>query len=322
MSQSTIALAARCFEHQADWREILTDLQRTDLHCANIGSKATTVTIRDSVAQYREKRSERLASASGGLAGLSTHIPDLDLVTGGLCSPDLIIIGGTRDGGKSNSSGKTCFASDLAREVAFQLQQPALFFSLEMSTPQILERMVSAESAIPLGWIRSSKPLDDAANKSHEETLERIAFSKLQIDDVSNTMETICAKARAWRAFNPKGGAIFVDYLQLIHAKMRKEQTEENKLSEISGGLKRLAKELNCPVVVLIQVNKGGTARGSAAIENDADIFIVIEHMEDKTTVLRVDKCRNGNNRDTEGEQVRIPVYFDRPRVRFTTPQI
>jgi replicative DNA helicase len=312
-------LKARCYNEPSEVGEIITDVQRFCVNVGAIGTKAATVTIADHCTNYRTKRTERLAKPQGGIPGLSTHIPDLDGIIGGLCAPDLIVIGGTRDGGKSNSSGKTCFACDLAREVSFHHHEPTLFFSLEMSAGQLLQRIISAESGIPLSWITASKPFDEACEKLHEETIARIEASKLTIDDHSRTLDVVAAKCRAWRAQHPKGGAIFVDYLQLLmHGgrKRERDRTDESRLSEISWMLKGLAKELCVPVIALIQVNKEGRARGSEAIENDADVLMVIEHTE-QDVVLRIDKARNGNNRTNDGDQRRIAVTFDRARVRF-----
>jgi len=212
--------------------------------------------------------------------GIISYLNDLDRMTLGFQPQDLIIIAGRP------SMGKTALAVDIARKQAKELQIPVALFSLEMSTSQLTDRILSSETRIPLENIRKGglkfnewQVLDRA--KSEVENYQ------LHICDKGGlTINEICSTAKNWHL---KYGIqiIYIDYMQLITNpdKQGKNGNREQEISSISRRLKQLAKELNVPVICLSQLSRQCEARAdkrpmlsdlreSGAIEQDADMVI------------------------------------------------
>jgi replicative DNA helicase len=225
------------------------------------------------------------AAGKGGVAGcVPTGFLDLDrLLGGGLLPAQLAIFAGRP------SIGKSTAAVDVARHVSIRHNMAAAVFSLEMSKAQMILRVLSAEARIPLNVLKSGELSDDDWTKLARRMGE-IAEAPLFMDDTPsmNLME-IRAKARRLRQRHDVK-LIVVDYLQLMTSPKRVESRQQE-VAELSRGLKLLAKEVDCPVIAVSQLNRGpeqrqdkrpqlSDLRESGAIEQDADLVLFV-HRDD-----------------------------------------
>jgi replicative DNA helicase len=219
---------------------------------------------------------------AGSQQGLSTGLADLDRLTGGL-QPGLWIVAARP------SVGKTITLTDIARAVALRARQPAVFFSLEMSRKRLMHRLVAAEARVPLHVIKAGG--DKVQPQDWErigDALADIVDAPLHIDD-STSMSVADISART-RRLAQKGalGAVLIDYLQLMEGMGgRGNESREREVARISRGLKVLAEDLQVPVIVAAQLNRGpeqrtdkrpvlSDLRESGAIESDADVVILL----------------------------------------------
>lgn len=239
------------------------------------------------------------------LCGLATEFHKLDALTGGLQPSDLMVLA-SRPG-----VGKTSLALSIALNVAMNGKR-VVFFSLEMARKQLFERLVSMQTLIPSHRLRNNK-LTEEERHVIANVCGRLAPLPLLIDDSPQiTVLDMLAKVRKASLFEHVD-LVVVDYLQLIHTAMRGKGNRTQEVSDISRGLKLLAKELNIPVIALSQLNRGvesrqskvpmlSDLRESGSIEQDADlvIFIYREELYDKETDLKgiaelhIAKHRNG----------------------------
>lgn len=222
---------------------------------------------------------ERIAQNKGQIIGVPSGFIDLDNVTAGFQKTDLIIIAARP------AMGKTSLALSMAYNIAARSKLPVGMFSLEMSASQLVQRIISMESNIPLQKIRSGTMNDDEWMKL-QDAVRALTDVPIYIDDSSLvTTAEIRSKARKMK-IEHNVQAIFVDYLQFItgNSKLGSKQLE---VAEISRDLKSLAKELEIPIICLAQLGRGPDARtdhrpvlsdlrDSGAIEQDADIVCFI----------------------------------------------
>ena len=232
-----------------------------------------------------KKKIEEIANKDG-LSGISTGFEKLDALTSGWQPSDLIIIA-ARPG-----MGKTALTLSMARNIAVTKEVPVAFFSLEMSSIQLITRLISAETGLSSEKLRTGK-LADHEWKQLNVKVGDLEKAPLYIDDTpALSIFDLRAKARRL-ASQHKIKLIVVDYLQLMTAgNSNKAGNREQEISTISRNLKSLAKELNIPVIALSQLSRavetrGGTKRPqlsdlreSGAIEQDADIVSFIYRPE------------------------------------------
>lgn len=226
-------------------------------------------------------RIDSLFNSQEGLIGLSTGFSDLDEKTNGLQGSDLVVIAGRP------SMGKTTFAMNLVESVALRTDKVVLVFSLEMPADSIVMRMLSSLGRIDQTKIRTGK-LDEDDWPRLTSAVNLLNERKLFIDDTAGISPTEM-RARTRRLAREHGeiGLIMVDYLQLMRIPGASGENRTNEISEISRSLKALAKEFNCPVLALSQLNRSleqrpnkrpvsSDLRESGAIEQDADIILFI----------------------------------------------
>jgi replicative DNA helicase len=252
-------------------------------------------------------RIEQLFESKGGITGITTGFDVLDEKTSGLQHSDLIIVAGRP------SMGKTTFAMNLVENALMLAKTSVLVFSMEMPADSILMRMFSSLGRIDQSKIRSGQ-LDEEDWPRLTSAMHMLKDAKLYIDDTASLTPTeLRSRARrVAKEFNGKLGMIMVDYLQLMRVSGIKDgRTAE--ISEISRSLKALAKEMDCPVVALSQLNRSleqrpnkrpvnSDLRESGAIEQDADVIIFIyrdevynEDSPDKGVAeIIIGKQRNG----------------------------
>jgi replicative DNA helicase len=220
----------------------------------------------------------------GKLTGVASGYDDLDKITGGFQKADLIIVA------CRPSVGKTSFSLGVTRYAAARVKAPVAFFSLEMAREQIVTRLLAAEAKVDSQRIRSGNLTEqDWARLTRAAGV--LSEAPIFIDDTpSLTVLETRGKARRLKAEIGDIGLIVVDYLQIMGTN-KSAQSRENAISEISRGLKALAKELRCPVIALSQVNRNielrqdkrplmADLRESGAIEQDADLIIFL-HRDD-----------------------------------------
>jgi replicative DNA helicase len=226
---------------------------------------------------------EAIANRSGDVFGVPSDLTDFDALTNGLQPGQLIVIAARP------AMGKSTLALDFARACAIKHKRPAQFFSLEMGRNEIGMRVLSAEARVALHHLRSGTTTDDDWARMASRMTD-ISASPLHVDDTPDiTLNHIRSRARKRKAQSGLD-LIVVDYLQLMTSDKRTENRQQE-VSDISRGLKQLAKELEIPVIALSQLNRGpeqrqdkkpmvSDLRESGAIEQDADMVVLL-HRED-----------------------------------------
>ncbi len=226
-------------------------------------------------------RIDTLFNSSDAITGVSTGFADLDEKTSGLQPADLIIVAGRP------SMGKTTFAMNLVENAVLRTDKAVLVFSLEMPADSIVLRMLSSLGRIDQTKVRSGK-LDDDDWPRLTSAVNLLNDRKLFIDDTAGISPSEM-RARTRRLVREHGdlALIMVDYLQLMQIGGSSGENRTNEISEISRSLKGLAKEFNCPVVALSQLNRSleqrpnkrpvnSDLRESGAIEQDADVIMFV----------------------------------------------
>ncbi|HEY4503357.1 MAG TPA: replicative DNA helicase [Candidatus Paceibacterota bacterium] len=267
------------------------------------------------------ERLEKLHENKGMLRGLPTGFKDLDTMLSGLQNSDLIILAARP------SMGKTTLALDMARMAAVTHEKSILIFSLEMSSQQLVDRMLSAESRVNAWNLRTGRISSDREFSQIRDSLDKLAKAKIFIDDQPGN-SIVRMKALSRRIKAEKGlDFIIVDYLQLMTTS-KNYDSMVNQVTEISRSLKSLAKELDVPVLALSQLNRAVESRGgkprlsdlrdSGSIEQDADVVMFI-HRDDKgkdesekTNIaeILIEKHRNG-------PVGKVDLFFDEKTTTF-----
>lgn len=236
-------------------------------------------------------RIDELHKNSGALRGVPTNFPDLDNILAGLQKSDLIILAARP------SIGKTSLALDIARQVGIHSKIPVGIFSLEMGSDQLIDRMLAAQAGIDLWRLRTGKLKSEGPGNDFEKISDAMGVlseAPIFIDDSGslNIME-MRTMARRLQAEH-KLGLIIIDYLQLMEGRSSRGGSDNRvqEISEISRGLKQLARELNIPVVALSQLSRAvesrpdqrpklSDLRESGSIEQDADVVMFL-YREDR----------------------------------------
>lgn len=267
-------------------------------------------------------RMEELHRDGGKLRGVRTGWRDLDNMTAGLQRSDLIILAARP------AMGKTTLVTNLAYNVASKEKQAVLFFSLEMSKEQLVDRMLADAAAVDAWNIRTGNLSDDDFERISQ-AMGEMAEAPLFIDDTPGlTVLEMRTKARRQAHTHPLG-LIIVDYLQLMQGSGRSDGNRVQEVSEISRGLKLIARELNVPVIALSQLSRSVETRSpqvpqlsdlreSGSIEQDADIVAFIyreayynpDTDRQNITDLIIAKHRNG-------PVGKVELYFHPERLRF-----
>ncbi len=302
MMQTCTGIISRVYDYEGEVDSLLDEVERDVLQIAQDRISGGTVTIKELVNRAITKI-EEFHTNQGMLTGVSTGFTDFDKMTTGLHEGEMIVIAARP------SVGKTSLAMNIAEHVALELKVPVGVFSLEMTADQLVLRMICSRSRVNLrnvtaGFLaeRDFPRLTDAAG--------RMAGAPLFIDD-SSGLSVLQLRAKARRMWQQYGIKLFViDYLQLLHSTSRRAENRQQEISEISGGIKALAKELSVPVIVLSQLNRDLEKRGpgerprlsdlreSGSIEQDADLVGLL---------YRESKSKDGEE-EPELDQDAIPV--------------
>ncbi|MFQ5511534.1 MAG: replicative DNA helicase [Candidatus Krumholzibacteriia bacterium] len=276
-------ISTQCMLAERDAREVLDEAERLIFEVSERGVRKTFEPI-GKIIKERLENLERISENKDLVSGLATPFDELDAYTSGFQNSELIIIAGRP------SMGKTSFALNVAQHVATKNKIPAGIFSLEMSSEQLVMRMLCSEARIDSnrlrkGYVKSSEFAELAIVAGY------LSEAPVYIDDSPGiTMMELRAKSRRLKA-EVNVGCIVVDYLQLITSRETYENRQQQ-ISNISRNLKGLAKELNVPVVVLSQLSRAVESRGgdrrpilsdlreSGAIEQDADTVLMLYRPE------------------------------------------
>ncbi|MGW8184532.1 MAG: replicative DNA helicase [Candidatus Moraniibacteriota bacterium] len=242
-----------------------------------------------SILENAFNRIDELHRDDGSIRGVPSGFLDLDKVLAGFQKSDLIILAARP------SLGKTTLALDIARQVGVQSKIPVGIFSLEMSSDQLIDRMLAAQAGIDLwrlrtGKLRSSGPENDFEKLN--EAMGILSEAPIYIDDTAsaNIMEMRTMARRLQTEHNL--GLIIIDYLQLMEGRSRSGDNRVQEISEISRALKQLARELNIPIIALSQLSRQVESRSpqipklsdlreSGSIEQDADVVMML-YREDR----------------------------------------
>jgi len=308
-------IAAKGYGDYGDVDEFVDEAERAVFEIAQRAQRSSYHPVKKilgSTVKALESRYDRKQAITGVPSGYHK----LDALTAGFQPADLVIIAARP------SMGKTSLVMNTAQNAAIEFGVPVLVFSLEMSKESLVERMVCCEARVDATRLRCGM-LEQRDWINITRAASRISEAPIWIDDSgSPTLLEIRARSRRWRSdpdiftVDRQQGMIVVDYLQLIHGRQaegKREQNREREISEISRGLKALAKELRVPILALSQLNRGVESRAdkrpqlsdlreSGAIEQDADViaFIYRDEVYDKESPdkgvaeIIIGKQRNG----------------------------
>jgi len=272
------------------------------------------ISVRDTLAESFDRLDE-LHKSGAGIRGVPTGFPDLDNALAGLQQSNLIILA-ARPG-----VGKTSLAMNIAQYVAVELKRPVGFFSLEMSREELVDRLLVAQADIDAWKLKTGKLSEEDFTKLSD-AMGVLAEAPLFIDDTP-ALSILEMRTKARRLQVESGvDLIIVDYLQLARSRQLENRVQE--VSEISQGLKNLARELKVPVMALSQLSRAVETRGgkkpqladlreSGSIEQDADVVMFLWREDDDNTeniMLDIAKHRNGPLKS-------VPLHFRGDRIKF-----
>ena len=315
-------IAEKAYDEDANVDDLVGEAEKELFEVSDKIVKSDYVAMDQLLADAMERIAE-LQKNKGALRGLKTGFADLDKKTAGFQKGDLIIVGARP------AMGKTTFAQNLAYNIANINKRGVLFFSMEMAANEIVDRMISDIADVD-NWRMRTGNLSDEEFSRIGDALGEIDELPIYIDDTSAlTMAEMRNKAR--RAVHDHDiGIVLVDYLQLMTGSSRYAGNRVQELTEISRGLKVLARELEIPVVALAQLSRNVTGRDdprpvlsdirdSGSIEQDADLVMFLhrpdyykkpEEEDTNITELLIRKHRHG-------AIGLIELYFDGEKSRF-----
>jgi replicative DNA helicase len=271
-------LSNQCYDSQEDIEPLLDDAEKEIFAITGEHVNTEIVATKDLVMAAIEQI-ERLYENRGSVTGLPTGFVELDRMTSGLHPAEMIVIAARP------SMGKTALAMNIAEHVAMNVGKAVAVFSLEMSSQQLVQRLLCSRAKVDLQRVRNGF-LSERDFPNLTAAAAKLAAAKMFIDDTPGlSIIELRAKARRMKS-QYDIQLIVIDYLQLLRSTSRRAQDNRQlEISEISGGIKALAKELNLPIIVIAQLNRqpdtrakeGGRPRlsdlrESGSIEQDADV--------------------------------------------------
>jgi replicative DNA helicase len=280
------SLSSRCYEEQENVEPLLDDAERQIFEITGDHVKIDVVPTKELVMAAIEQI-EKVYENRGSVTGLPTGFIELDHMTSGLHPAEMIVIAARP------SMGKTAFAMNIAEYVAIDVSKPVAVFSLEMSSQQLVQRLLCSRAKVNLQRVRNGF-LSERDFPNLTTAASRLATAKIFIDDTPGlSIAELRAKARRLSAAN-QIELLVIDYLQLLRSTSRRAQDNRQiEISEISAGIKSLAKELNIPIIVIAQLNRQPDARAkeggrprlsdlreSGSIEQDADVVGLLVRSE------------------------------------------
>ncbi|HUB93980.1 MAG TPA: replicative DNA helicase [Verrucomicrobiae bacterium] len=322
LMQLRASLADLAAQESKEIKEIVEEAEAELFKVSQRQVKQNLVSL-DTILAESFERLDQLHKDKGMLRGIPTGFKDLDEMLAGLQRSDLLIVAARP------AMGKSAFVLNLAHNIATQAKESVLIFSLEMGKEQLVDRLLAMESGVDAWALRTGNLTDDDFEKLAE-AMGVLSEAKIYIDDTpAITISDLRTKARR-EAHGQKLGLIIVDYLQLMSGGGRyaSEGNRVQEISEISRGLKVVARELNVPIIALSQLSRSvenrspqipqlSDLRESGTIEQDADVvaFLYREDYYNPETERQnimdvlIKKHRNGPVGGVE-------LYFDREKQR------
>ena len=316
----------RAYEEQDEVGNLLDEVEQTIFAVGEDRFKGQMLSMKDQVMEAIESI-EKLYERKGGITGISTGFVEFDRMTSGMHRSEMIVIAARP------SMGKTALAMNIAEHVAINEKLAVGVFSLEMSSQQLVQRLLCSRARVNLQKVRDGF-LGERDFPSLTAAASKLAEAKIFIDDsASLTILELRAKARRLKA-QQDVQLIIIDYLQLLRSTSRRAQDNRQlEISEISAGLKGLAKELKIPVIVVAQLNRqpeqrsGGKPRlsdlrESGSIEQDADLvgLLVRPEMYEEDEEARQEKSGEAEliiAKQRNGPVGEIPLTFLKEFTRF-----
>lgn len=306
------SLIAKMSEHidslyTSESSEKIMDRISDDVYSLSMGSTGSSFVDFSELTKTTIAEINELSRSGGEMVnGLSTGFAGLDEMTCGLNGGDYVLVGARP------SMGKTAFALNIAQNVAFRERKHVALFSLEMNAKQLAYRILASESEVELHGLRTGILYPDEWEKLYEQMTKILEDTNQFMHIEDNSLLSVHDIRRQCKKLKMEKGLdlIVIDYLQLIVGDGNENRQQE--VSQISRQLKALAKEVDCPVIVLSQLSRlleqrkdkrpiMSDLRESGAIEQDADIVIMLyrdeyynEYTEDDFTELIIAKQRNG----------------------------
>jgi len=272
-------ITEKAFEPSEDIEDLLDNIEQKIFAISQRSLPQKFSAIKEGLKEAYE-RIEKMHSGDATYRGVPSGFPQLDNLLSGFQKSDLIVIGARP------SLGKTAFVLDIARHAAVNEKKAVGIFSLEMSREQVIDRFISAEARVPLWKLRTGKLNDDVDFELIQSALDSLSEAPIFIDDTPSPnvlqMRSMARRLQAEHGLS----LIIVDYLQLIQPRTGSENMVQQ-ITEISRGLKGLARELNIPVIAVSQLSRGveqrevklprlSDLRESGAIEQDSDVVLFI----------------------------------------------
>ena len=315
-------VSALGYDEAEELETLLDQAQKKIYDVTNIASIHKFVELKEELTEAWE-RLDRLHNSGDGLRGVPSGFKELDEKLSGFQKSDLIILAARP------SVGKTALALDIARQAAVQHKVSVGIFSLEMSSQQLVDRMLASQSNVDAWKLRTGRTVTENDFAAIRQSLDVLSKAPIYIDDQPGN-NILKMRSVARRLKKEKGlGLIIVDYLQLMMT-TKNYDSMVNQVTEISRSLKNLARELEVPVLALSQLSRAIEQRGgkpklsdlrdSGSIEQDADVVMFI-HREDKAknteeaektniAEILIEKHRNGATGKVE-------LFFNEKKANF-----
>ncbi len=312
----------RALEHD-DFESLLDEVEEKVFNISSRSKVQKFVHIKDELPAAYE-RLEKLHRGEGeALRGIPTQFHALDSLLSGLQKSDLIIVGARP------SYGKTAFVLDISRQAALEGNSVGIF-SLEMSRDQVIDRIIAAQAQIPLWRLRTGRLSEDMDFALVQQALDEISKTRLFIDDTPSP-NILQMRSMARRLQVEQGlDLLVIDYLQLIRPRTNSESMVQQ-VTEISRGLKSLARELNIPIIAVSQLSRAvdqregkiprlSDLRESGSLEQDSDVVLFIyrkdraleDVREEEQNIVEIIIAKHRN-----GPLGTVKLRFDPEKVSF-----
>lgn len=273
-------ISTLCYDDNEKTEDILAETEHRVFDVLKVGVQSELAGIDDIAVEVFNKIQEA-AKSKDHITGIATGFTDLDNMTTGFHGSELILVAARP------AMGKTAFVLNILEYVAVKKHRPCMIFSLEMNRDQLVNRLFSMDSGIDAQNLRTGNLGDDDWERLME-TVDRIGSSNIMIDDTSDltlaALRSKCRKAKLEHGLD----MVIIDYLQLMSSGgTRRNDSRQQEISDISRGLKILARDINCPVIALSQLSRAvesrtdkrpmlSDLRESGAIEQDADMVMFL----------------------------------------------
>ena len=318
-------IVEKAYEDSSEIEDLLGNAEKDIFEVSDKTVKTEYSSLEDLLVEAFD-RIEDLQKHKGAWRGLKTGFRDLDKTTAGLQKGDLVILGARP------AMGKTALAQNIAQNAASINKKAVLFFSMEMSKNEIVDRMISTSSGVDSWHLRTGNVSDEDFARIGD-AMGEMGESPLFIDDTSSmTVLQLRNKARRF-AHEHDLGLIVIDYLQLIQGSDRYAGNRVQEVTEISRALKGLARELEVPVLALAQLSRNVTGRDdprpvlsdlreSGSIEQDADLVMFLHRPDyyrqnkddfEPTNIAEIIIAKHRH-----GSVGKIELYFHSQLLRFS----